>query len=152
MPTVAAPAPELVDVSGPWAVVTVCEAVSKAVGRPVDQHTDMETLLALAREHEVAVADHLGPGAVLEELLVGISEYLQSGGAEIAGGAPVKDSTDSLAEAVPPSVVVVSSAGVSAAAGAASSSAAIMSSMVAAISSEMSPRWPSGRWRTTSAM
>ncbi|MBE8145957.1 helix-turn-helix transcriptional regulator [Brevibacterium casei] len=31
--------------------------------------------------------------AVLEELLVGISEYLQSGGAEIAGGAPVKDST-----------------------------------------------------------
>ncbi|QZE26428.1 TetR/AcrR family transcriptional regulator [Brevibacterium casei] len=40
--------------------------------------------------------------AVLEELLVGISEYLQSGGAEIAGGAPVKDSTDSLAEAVPP--------------------------------------------------
>ena len=40
--------------------------------------------------------------AVLEELLVGISEYLQSGGAEIAGGAPVTDSTDSPAEAVPP--------------------------------------------------
>lgn len=64
----AAPAPELVDVSGPWPVVTVCDAVSSAVGRAVDQHTDMETLLALAREHEVAVADHMGPGAVLEEL------------------------------------------------------------------------------------
>lgn len=40
--------------------------------------------------------------AVLEELLVGISEYLQSGGAEIAGGATVTDSTGSPAEAVPP--------------------------------------------------
>ena len=63
-----APAPELVDVSGEWPVVTVCEAVSRAVGRPMDQHTDLETLLALAQQHGVAVADHMGPGAVLEEL------------------------------------------------------------------------------------
>ncbi|WP_453985647.1 TetR/AcrR family transcriptional regulator [Brevibacterium casei] len=45
--------------------------------------------------------------AVLEELLVGISEYLQSGGAEIVGDAeilgdaPVAQSTDTPAEVVP---------------------------------------------------
>lgn len=64
----AARPPGLVDISGPWPVVTVCEAVSSTVGRAVDQHTGIETLLSLAREHDVAVADHMGPGAVLEEL------------------------------------------------------------------------------------
>lgn len=58
----------LVDVSGEWPVVTVCEAVSAAVGRQVDQFTDIETLLGLARAHDVAVHDGMGPGAVLEEL------------------------------------------------------------------------------------
>ncbi len=58
----------LVDVSGQWPVVTVCDAVSAAVGQPVDQFTDLETLLGLARRHEVAVHDGMGPGAVLEEL------------------------------------------------------------------------------------
>ena len=58
----------LVDVSGPWPVVSVCDAVSAAVGQRVDQFTELETLLALARAHEVAVHDGMGPGAVLEEL------------------------------------------------------------------------------------
>ena len=58
----------LVDVSGEWPVVTVCEAVSAAVGRQVDQFTDIETLLGLARAHDVAVHDGMGPGAMLEEL------------------------------------------------------------------------------------
>lgn len=59
---------QLVDVSGEWPVVTVCEAVSAAVGQQVDQFTDLETLLGLARAHQVAVHDGMGPGAVLEEL------------------------------------------------------------------------------------
>ena len=63
-----APPVDLVDVSGPWPVVTVCDAVSTAVGRRVDQHTDLETLLEVARAHGIEVADHMGPGAVLEEL------------------------------------------------------------------------------------
>ncbi|SDB79825.1 lysyl-tRNA synthetase, class II [Raineyella antarctica] len=59
---------EMVDISGEWAVVPVCEAVSEAVGRPVDLDTDMEVLLELAREHEVHVRDDWGAGALIEEL------------------------------------------------------------------------------------
>ncbi|MDO5697595.1 MAG: lysine--tRNA ligase [Dermatophilus congolensis] len=58
----------LIDVSGEWPVVTVCDAVSAAVGQQVDQFTDLETLLGLARANEVPVHDGMGPGAVLEEL------------------------------------------------------------------------------------
>lgn len=58
----------LTDVSGPWPVVSVCEALSEAVGQPVGIDTDFEELLRLAREHEIHVRDDMGPGAVIEEL------------------------------------------------------------------------------------
>ncbi|MCE1178203.1 MAG: bifunctional lysylphosphatidylglycerol synthetase/lysine--tRNA ligase LysX [Micrococcales bacterium] len=56
------------DVSGPWGVVPVLEAVSRAVGRPVDLETDMDVLTGLAREHQVPLRDDMGPGAVIEQL------------------------------------------------------------------------------------
>ena len=58
----------MVDVSGGWPVVTVADAVSAAVGRQVGIATPIDELLELAREHEVAVHDGMGPGAVIEEL------------------------------------------------------------------------------------
>lgn len=65
----------MADISGDWPVVRVADAVSQAVGEPVDHTTDMETLLRLAREHEVPVADDMGPGAVLEELYGELVEH-----------------------------------------------------------------------------
>ncbi|WP_082043699.1 bifunctional lysylphosphatidylglycerol synthetase/lysine--tRNA ligase LysX [Mobilicoccus massiliensis] len=65
---------ELVDVSGEWPVVTVLDAVSQAVGREVRLDTDFETLLDLARRHEIAVHDGMGPGAVIEELYAELVE------------------------------------------------------------------------------
>ncbi|WP_129661463.1 bifunctional lysylphosphatidylglycerol synthetase/lysine--tRNA ligase LysX [Rothia halotolerans] len=59
---------ELVDVSGPWPVVSVCQALSDAVGRPITLGTDIEVLLELARQHEIHVRDDMGPGAIIEEL------------------------------------------------------------------------------------
>ena len=56
------------DVSGAWPVVSVCEALSTAVGTTITLDTDFETLLALAREHEIHVRDDMGAGAVIEEL------------------------------------------------------------------------------------
>ncbi len=35
------------DVSGPWQVVSVCDALSEALGRRVDVQTDFEELLSL---------------------------------------------------------------------------------------------------------
>ncbi|GAA2122550.1 hypothetical protein GCM10009824_25590 [Kocuria atrinae] len=61
-------APVLTDVSGPWPVVTVTEAVSRVVGRDVSIHTNFETLLSIAAEHDVEIGPGMGPGAVLEEL------------------------------------------------------------------------------------
>lgn len=59
---------ELTDVSAPWPVVSVCAALSEAVGREISIATDFEILLGLAREHEIYVRDDMGPGAVIEEL------------------------------------------------------------------------------------
>lgn len=60
--------PVLTDVSGPWPVVTVTEAVSRVVGQDVSIHTDFETLLTIAADHGVEIGPGMGPGAVLEEL------------------------------------------------------------------------------------
>ena len=49
-------------------MVSVCEALSAAVGTTITLDTDFETLLALAREHEIHVRDDMGAGAVIEEL------------------------------------------------------------------------------------
>ena len=56
------------DVSAPWRVVSVCDALSEALGRRVDLQTDFEELLALAQQYGVRVHEGMGPGAVIEEL------------------------------------------------------------------------------------
>lgn len=58
----------MTDVSAPWRVISVCEALSQVVGQPISLDTDFETLLGLARTHEIHVRDDMGPGAVIEEL------------------------------------------------------------------------------------
>ena len=58
----------LTDVSGPWRVISVCDALSEALGRRVDLQTDFEELLALAQRHGVRVHEGMGPGAIIEEL------------------------------------------------------------------------------------
>lgn len=58
----------LTDVSGPWRVVSVLDALSEAVGFEVSLDTDFEVLLRLARENEIHVRDDMGAGAVIEEL------------------------------------------------------------------------------------
>lgn len=66
--------PRLVDISGDWPVVTVLDAVSAAVGRPVRLDDDIEKLLALAREFEVPIGPQMGPGAIVEELYAELVE------------------------------------------------------------------------------
>ena len=58
----------LTDVSGEWRAVSVCEALSCALGRDISSETDFETLLELAHEHQIHVRDDMGAGAILEEL------------------------------------------------------------------------------------
>ncbi len=65
---------ELLDVSGPWPVVDVLDAVSAAVGRPVGVDTDVDELRALARRHGVEVGRECGPGGVVEELYSALVE------------------------------------------------------------------------------
>jgi lysyl-tRNA synthetase, class II len=58
-----------VDISGAWPVIRFLDAVSRAVGQPVDLDTDLGRLTELAELHEVDLPSRsLGPGAVLEEL------------------------------------------------------------------------------------
>lgn len=59
---------EFVDISGEWPVIGVCEALSAAVGRPIDLDVDLEVLLDLAHEHGIHVRDGWGPGALIDEL------------------------------------------------------------------------------------
>ncbi|MFP7707197.1 bifunctional lysylphosphatidylglycerol synthetase/lysine--tRNA ligase LysX [Trueperella sp. LYQ141] len=59
---------ELVDISGDWPVVSVCEAVSQAVGIEVSVNTDMDEMLRIAREHDIEVRPDWGQGAIIEEL------------------------------------------------------------------------------------
>ncbi|MDO5619024.1 bifunctional lysylphosphatidylglycerol synthetase/lysine--tRNA ligase LysX [Kocuria sp.] len=67
-PTVDSQTPQILDISGPWRVRTVTEAVSEAVGQEVSVDTDIDVLLQLARDNNVPVGPAMGPGAVLEEL------------------------------------------------------------------------------------
>ena len=59
---------KLVDISEPWPVIPVLQAVSAAVGADLTLDTDFDVLLAIARAHAVAVHDDMGPGAVVEAL------------------------------------------------------------------------------------
>ncbi|MDO5645426.1 MAG: bifunctional lysylphosphatidylglycerol synthetase/lysine--tRNA ligase LysX [Dermabacter sp.] len=58
----------MVDISGPWRVKPMTEAVCEAVGQDVSVHTDIDILLQVARQHGVQVGPAMGPGAILEEL------------------------------------------------------------------------------------
>lgn len=62
------------DVSGPWAVVSVLAAVSRAVGREVSPATEIDVLLDLAREFGVEVPGDAGPGTVIEQLYAALVE------------------------------------------------------------------------------
>ena len=59
---------ELMDVSAPWPVVPVLDAVSAALGEPVSLETDPDRLLELARAHGVPTSADRGPGALIEQL------------------------------------------------------------------------------------
>ncbi|RUP85287.1 MULTISPECIES: bifunctional lysylphosphatidylglycerol synthetase/lysine--tRNA ligase LysX [unclassified Kocuria] len=68
--------PTPTDVSGPWPVVTVTDAVSRAVGREISIRTDFEVLLQAAAAHDVEIGPGMGPGAVLEALYEELVEPL----------------------------------------------------------------------------
>jgi lysyl-tRNA synthetase class 2 len=59
---------ELVDISEPWPVIPVLQAVSAALGADLTLDTDFDVLLGAARAHGVAVHDDMGPGALVEAL------------------------------------------------------------------------------------
>lgn len=59
---------EWLAVDEPWPVVSVLDAISRAVGQPVGLSTDLDVLVELAGRHGVTVGDNRGPGAVIEAL------------------------------------------------------------------------------------
>jgi lysyl-tRNA synthetase class 2 len=67
---------ELTDISAPWPVVPVLDAVSRAVGRPVSTDTGLDELLGLACEHHVSVREDAGPGTLIEALYGALVEPL----------------------------------------------------------------------------
>lgn len=67
-PTLTLRSGEQIDLSGPFAVVSVTDAVSAAVGRPVSLSDPLDDLVRLALDHGIEVGDGLGAGGVLEEL------------------------------------------------------------------------------------
>lgn len=64
-----------IDLEGPWRRATVHELVSEAVGQVVDVETDLDTLVALAARHDVALQDHWGEGEVVLELFEKLVEH-----------------------------------------------------------------------------
>ena len=56
------------ELAPPWRRATMAELVSEALGRPVDVHTPVEELAALAAAHQVPVEPGWGPGKLLLEL------------------------------------------------------------------------------------
>jgi lysyl-tRNA synthetase class 2 len=56
------------DMAPPWRRVTLLEAVSEAVGRPVSPDTPEKELLALAKEREVPLEKGWDPGKIVTEL------------------------------------------------------------------------------------
>jgi lysyl-tRNA synthetase, class II len=56
------------DLTPPWRRVTLLEAVSQAVGRPVGPAVSEEELFALAGQHEVPLEKGWGPGKIIVEM------------------------------------------------------------------------------------
>ncbi len=69
---------DLVDISGPWPVVPMLDAVSRAIGQPIAIDTDVDVLLDLAHQHQVAVRPEMGAGALIEELYAELVEKATS--------------------------------------------------------------------------
>lgn len=70
-PVMPLPGPDgqvLTDISGQWPVVSVCDAVSQAVGTEVGPTSDLAELTAIAHQHGIAVGSGWGVGKVIEEL------------------------------------------------------------------------------------
>ena len=59
---------EVVDLSGHWPVVTVCDAISAALDEKIDSGTERERLLALAAAAGVPVPPSAGTGTIVLEL------------------------------------------------------------------------------------
>ncbi|HWJ54432.1 MAG TPA: bifunctional lysylphosphatidylglycerol synthetase/lysine--tRNA ligase LysX, partial [Propionibacteriaceae bacterium] len=68
LPTGVAGSVALADISRPWPVVPVLDAVSDAVGTAVSLDMDFDELVDLARRHGVHIHEDMGPGAIIEEL------------------------------------------------------------------------------------
>lgn len=62
------------DLTPPWPVVPVMQAVSAATGTSVSLDMDFDQLLALAARHGVHIHDGMGPGALVEELYAELVE------------------------------------------------------------------------------
>ncbi|HVK45209.1 MAG TPA: amino acid--tRNA ligase-related protein [Micropruina sp.] len=60
--------PELVDITSPWPVIPVLDAVAQATGVPISLAMDFDDLLSVAARHHVRVHDAVGAGAIIEEL------------------------------------------------------------------------------------
>lgn len=65
---------ELMDVSAPWPVVAVLDAVSAALGTRVDLSTPAPDLRRLGQRHGVALAATAGVGSMLEDLYAELVE------------------------------------------------------------------------------
>lgn len=65
---------ELFDLTQPWPVVPMMDAVSAATATPVSLNTDFDELLALARRHGIEVHDGMGSGALIEALYAELVE------------------------------------------------------------------------------
>ncbi|GAB3618152.1 bifunctional lysylphosphatidylglycerol synthetase/lysine--tRNA ligase LysX [Okibacterium endophyticum] len=59
---------ERVDLTEPWRVVTVCEAVSDAIGVPVSPTLDPDVLREIARAYRVATSPSDAAGVIVEKL------------------------------------------------------------------------------------
>src|SRR3954468_9192388 len=68
-------APVEVDLSGPWPVLTVAEAISRAAGEEVDADTSREQLVRLCEQVQVPVDPSWSRGAVLLEMYERLVEH-----------------------------------------------------------------------------
>jgi lysyl-tRNA synthetase class 2 len=73
-PTARAPDGTTLDLDRPWPQVTVCQAVSSAVGREVSPDGDPAALRRAAADHGLAVRPGAGPGRLIEDLYAALVE------------------------------------------------------------------------------
>lgn len=64
-----------IDLEAPWRRATIHELVSEAVGQPINVNTNLETFIALAAEHDVALRDGWDTGEIVLELFEKLVEH-----------------------------------------------------------------------------